>query len=286
MATIACKPNKSIEIRYSDADGERKSLYVGKIAKRMAESIGAKIDHIVSRQILNAEPDRDVTEWLAALPMKLYAKLVAHGLAAPRISEEEPPAAPEKQSPTLKDWTDKYVKNHPGKPATIEQLEITARSLCKHFGTDRRIDAINAGDAEDFRKWLQSKGNEREEYKSGLAAETCGDALAAASSSSIPRLNMNSSCATRSQARPRQLEAIQSEWSQCLQNGLKPVFAKHPARTGGSSSHSLATLACGAMRLGCRSGKTLTSQTALCSFAATRHHRSDAALSSRNCSHT
>lgn len=55
---------------------------------------------------------------------------------------------------------------------TIEQLEITARSLCKKFGEEKRIDQITPGDAEDYRKWLQKAGNERKKYKTGLAQGT------------------------------------------------------------------------------------------------------------------
>ena len=77
-----------------------------------------------------------------------------------------------KSLPTLKEWTDNYICDHPGKPGTIEQLEITARGLCKKFGDDKRIDTFTPGDAEDFRKWLQANGNERKKCKTGLALET------------------------------------------------------------------------------------------------------------------
>ncbi|WP_231743729.1 tyrosine-type recombinase/integrase [Stieleria neptunia] len=172
MATIIQKPNKSIEIRYVDADGEKRSLYPGKIAKRTAESIGSKIDHIVGRQIVGADPDRDIAQWLADLPAKLHNKLVAKGLAAPRRPDEPEPTPEPELAPTLKEWTDRYIEEHPGKAGTIEQLEITARSLRKKFGDDRRIDDINAGDAEVYRKWLQSRGNERKKFKTGLAEGT------------------------------------------------------------------------------------------------------------------
>ncbi|WP_404307628.1 hypothetical protein [Neorhodopirellula lusitana] len=62
-----------------------------------------------------------------------------------------------------------FIGNHPGADGTIEHLGITARSLRKKFGDDKCIDTFNAGDAEDNRKWLQTKGNERKKYKAGLA---------------------------------------------------------------------------------------------------------------------
>jgi len=172
VATIIQKPNKSIEIRYIDADGIRRSLYPGKMAKRAAEAIGSKIDHIVSRQITCSDPDRDVSHWVSKLPDKLHKKLVKAGLAAARlVVVTEPPPEPD-LVPTLKEWTDSYIASHSGKPGTIEQLEIIARSLCKRFGDDRRIDDINAGDAELYRKWLQTNGNERKKFKTGLVEGT------------------------------------------------------------------------------------------------------------------
>lgn len=172
MASVRRRPNGTVEIRYLNADGNRCSLYVGKIALRDAESIGSKVEHIVSRQITGSEPDRHVSEWIATRPEKLHSKLVKAGLASPRAQPEPEPQPEPEQAPTLKEWTDQYIENHPGKASTINLLEVTARSLRKHFGDDKPIDSFTAGDAENFRKWLQTKGNERRGYKSGLAANT------------------------------------------------------------------------------------------------------------------
>ena len=167
----------TVEIRYVDANGKRSSLYPGKINKRDAETLCRRIEHIVSRQITGSDPEPAVSQWLADIAQrsqKLYAKLVKAGLASPiQADEPEPVAEPEADPiPTIKEWTDRYIKEHPGKDGTIEQLEITARSLCKKFGDDKRIDTFTAGDAESYRKWLQTKGNERKKYKTGLATGT------------------------------------------------------------------------------------------------------------------
>lgn len=175
LATTRSRPNGVIEIRYVDANGDRRSLYPGKINKRDAETLCRRIEHIVARQITGGDPEPAVSQWLADLAersRKLYAKLVKAGLAAPQ-KLAEPEAVPEPDlAPTLKEWTDRYIQDHPGKPGTIEQLTITARSLCKKFGDDRRIDDVTAGDAEDYRKWLQTKGSEKKKYTTGLAQGT------------------------------------------------------------------------------------------------------------------
>jgi integrase len=174
MATIRKRPNGTLELRYVDADGSRRSLYLPqKTTKLLAETVAAKVDHIVNRLVTGSEPDRNVAQWLADLPDTLYSKLSKAGLAPERLpSEPEPDPEPEPQLPTVKQWTDQYIGKHSAKPSTLEKLEITARSLVKFFGTDRTIDSITAGDAEDYRRWLEKSGNERRKYKTGLAKNT------------------------------------------------------------------------------------------------------------------
>jgi integrase len=175
MATIRKRPNGTLELRYVDANGDRRSLYLPrKTTKLLAETVAAKVDHIVNRQVTGTEPDRNVAQWLADLPDTLYGKLTKAGLAPPRqpAPAPEPEPEPEPQLPTVEQWTEKYLSKHAVKAGTLEQLEITARSLVKFFGTDRRIDQITAGDAEDYRRWLEKTGNERQKYRTGLAKNT------------------------------------------------------------------------------------------------------------------
>ncbi|WP_160167317.1 tyrosine-type recombinase/integrase [Rhodopirellula sp. SWK7] len=222
MATIIQKPNKTIEIRFKDANGKPQSIYPGKIAKRAAETLGGKIEHIVSRQILGADPDRDVSQWLADLPAKLYAKLVKKGLAAPRqTAEPEPEVA---LAPTLKKWTDDYIKKHSGAPRTIVLLEQTARSLRHKFGDSKRIDTFTAGDAETFRKWLESSGNQRRDYKTGLAPNTvrriigrCKQFFGSAVKNEVLTRNPFAGEASAVSGNPERLVQVPSDWiEECI----------------------------------------------------------------------
>lgn len=174
MATIRKRPNGTLELRYVDADGSRRSIYLpSKTTKLLAETVAAKVDHIVNRQVTGTEPDRNVAQWLADLPDTLYCKLVKNGLAPPRLpAEPEPEPEPQPTLPTVLQWTTQYLEKHSAKPGTTEQLEITARSLAKFLGPDRTIDSITAGDAEDFRRWMEKFGNERKSYSTGLAKNT------------------------------------------------------------------------------------------------------------------
>jgi len=173
MATFRTRPDGVLEIRYTNANKKRDSLYPGNVNKRDAETICRRVEHIVSRQIALSDPEPAVSQWLADTAQKsakLYAKLVKAGLAPP-LAITEPEAEP-KLAPTIRQWTDQYIQKHPGKTRTIELLQITARSLCHKFGNEKRIDSFTAGDAETYRKWLQTNGNERKGYKTGLAQNT------------------------------------------------------------------------------------------------------------------
>lgn len=174
MATIRKRPNGTLELRYVDAAGSRRSLYLPqRTTKLLAETVAAKVDHIINRQVTGTEPDRNVAQWLADLPDTLYSKLAKAGLAPDRLPPEPEPVEPDPEPlPTLAKWTADYLGKHSVKPGTLEQLEIAARSLTKFFGPERRIDQVTAGDAEDYRRWLEKNGNERQQYETGLAKNT------------------------------------------------------------------------------------------------------------------
>jgi integrase len=173
MATIRKRTNGLLELRFIDADNERRSIYLPKgTTKLVADTTCTKVDHIVTRQKLGTEPDRPVAEWLAALPDGFYSKLVKAGLAPPRTQPEAEPAEPAKTCPTLKEWTDAYIGKHSAKPGTMDQIKVAATHLLQFFGNERCIDTITAGDAEDYRKWLQKHGNQRQNHSDGLAEAT------------------------------------------------------------------------------------------------------------------
>ncbi|MCA9190600.1 MAG: site-specific integrase [Planctomycetales bacterium] len=161
MATVRRRENGSIEIRFIDHNGKRKSLYPGQVALRDGESMAAKVEHIVSRKVQASSPDVAVAHWIAGLSDKLHSKLVKLDLVPAREPSEpqaELAAADAVQMPTIKHWTNSYIEQHPGKERTILNLKQSAKNLCTYFKPDKALDSFTAGDAERFRKWLQGKG--------------------------------------------------------------------------------------------------------------------------------
>ncbi len=112
-------------------------------------------------------PDPIVAQWVGELSNRMHAKFARLGLVPARESSDE--ASP--KGPTVSQWTERYIAKHHAKAGTIKQLEATARGLCRFF-KDRTTDSITPGDAEDFRKWLETNGNERSGFTTGLAKNT------------------------------------------------------------------------------------------------------------------
>tara|TARA_R110002073_G_scaffold59094_6_gene149245 strand:- start:22673 stop:24049 length:1377 start_codon:yes stop_codon:yes gene_type:complete len=156
------------EIRFF-VDGVRRSYFPGpKTTKKTADSIGAKLDHLANASANNEAPPPSVSEWVSKLNDKQHAKLAGWGLVQPRSNQAA------KTVVSLNDWTRRYIKRGKRKDSTNGQLEDVARNLTTFFGRDKPICEFTAGDAEDFRIWLETEAREatRDETPKGLAKNT------------------------------------------------------------------------------------------------------------------
>ena len=153
MASVTRRTNGSFEIRFF-VDGKRKSFYPG---SRIDEEAG-RIDRDQTGEArVREKPKRsarpgDVAEWLLTLPDKQHGQLAVWGLVAPRAATAKPH--------TLRTWIDAYIAMGNRKESTEEQIRIAGQNLCKFFGDDTTLMSITAGDAEDYRVWLQTKARE------------------------------------------------------------------------------------------------------------------------------
>lgn len=92
--------------------------------------------------------------WLGGLTDEAHAKLAKVNLVATRKPPESKPPVP-----TVDAWIERFIEQRESlKPASRKKLERTKALLVEFFGSERFIDSINAGDAEDWRLWLRAKG--------------------------------------------------------------------------------------------------------------------------------
>ena len=151
MASVIDDPGGKRRISFVGPEG-RKTIYVGKMNRKAAESICSRVEAILSALFQGVPIDAETAAWLGSRPDKLYAKLANVGLVSPRGVKPEAPAV------TLGAWLDQYINGRTdAKPSTLTNLKAAQRSLVGFFGVEKRLDGITPGDTDDFRRSLLSQ---------------------------------------------------------------------------------------------------------------------------------
>jgi len=129
------------------ADGRRKSIRLGKISQRGAETIRIHVEHLVAATISGGAPCDTTSRWAAELDDTLAGKLAKVGLVS------------ERSSATLAAFLSDYVAGRIDvKPATQTVWGHTRRNLVDHFGPNKSLREITRGDAEQWRLSLVAQG--------------------------------------------------------------------------------------------------------------------------------
>jgi integrase len=141
MASISRDPNGRRRILFTDRDGDRKTIRLGKVSQRMAEEIKIKVETLNAAKIGAGSLDRETAVWVANLGDDLHAKLSAVGLTSVR-----------KMAPGLGAFLDAFIANRQSSaaPSTITNMKVAARRLTKHFGPDRDMQTITPADADGW----------------------------------------------------------------------------------------------------------------------------------------
>jgi len=136
-------------VQFYGADGARKTLGLGKVSQKQAEAIKAKVEALCAAAITGVPPDDEVSHWLAKRDTVMLNKLARVGLVSRRSSA----------TATLGAFLDQYVASRiDTKPATREVWGQVVRNLREHFGEQRPMRSVTAGDAEGFRLYLVGQG--------------------------------------------------------------------------------------------------------------------------------
>ena len=158
MASIINKPNGTREIQFTDPDRKRKTVRLGKCGPATAAEIKQHIEVLVECWAFPDTPvERNTIKWLSKLMADsskhwLYDRLAGVGLVTARDIPEAVEAA------KLGAFLDAYIEGRTDtKPRTILSLKQVRGRLVEFFGADKPIPAITPADADDFRRWLESK---------------------------------------------------------------------------------------------------------------------------------
>jgi len=161
MASVS-KDSKGYRIRFVTPDGFSKCIRVAGFNKARSEEIARHIKELIAAKSAGTAIERRTASWLADIGIRLHSKLVAIGLAAPRLKESQ---VKEPERPVAKLGTFLAEYREDGRKATGEHAaELTVvkwrapmDSLLRFFGNDRDIASITYEDAHMFRKWLDDR---------------------------------------------------------------------------------------------------------------------------------
>jgi len=146
MAAV-CKTKHGYIIQLGESEDARRSkISVGRLAKKQAESLAAKISNLIQYRQTGDKPTKDLQDWLDGLPDGLRKRFEHLGLITPTPSRKW----------TVKDYVERYIKSRPDvKPDTIRKYRDTQSRLNLFFKNDLMSD-VTVAQAKRFRVYLST----------------------------------------------------------------------------------------------------------------------------------
>ena len=149
-------------VQFVGDNGKRRSIRLGKVNKRQAESAKLFIEDLLHCKVTGTSPKGTTAEWIDGLPDAIRQRIERSGLLGPQERRE---------CPKLAEWMRQYIEGRKDvKSATATVYGHTRRNLLAFFGESKRLDEIAPGDAEDFRIFLRTD----EELAENTVRRRCG----------------------------------------------------------------------------------------------------------------
>ncbi len=89
MASVSRSANGLTKIQFADGSGKRPIVRLGRIPKKKADAVCAKIESILEAKLSRSSLDNETARWLGEIPDVLHKWLAAVGLVAPRKKRQE-----------------------------------------------------------------------------------------------------------------------------------------------------------------------------------------------------
>ena len=145
MASLTQEKNGTRKILFVCPEtGKRKSLRLGKIPKKLGESIKIRVEELIQYRILGVPYTADFSQWLTHIERPLYQQLVKIGLLKEKIEL------------TLGGFLDTYIENnrHRVEESTVLTWKNPVRNLKQFFGEDVPIHKIAQDQILAWERWL------------------------------------------------------------------------------------------------------------------------------------
>ena len=168
MASISTDANGNRKIQFSDGNGGRKIVRLGKATMKAAETILSKLEAILEAKLSRRSLAPEVATWLGEIPDVLSNRLAAVGLIAPREKCQA-------EVTTLGEFIDVYLLGRADiKPRTRINFMQVRRDLVRRFGEDKPLRDVTPGDADEWRRWLLTR--EKNKLGENTVRRHCGRA--------------------------------------------------------------------------------------------------------------
>ena len=146
MASLSTDKSGNRKIQFVDVGRERRTIYLGKIPKKAAETIKTRVEYLVVAQRTGLGIDSDTALWVTKIDDRLAEKLADKGLIEPREKIVVP---------ALEAFLDSYIAGRASlKPNTERNYKVTRSHLINFFGGEKKLKDISPGDADQWRESL------------------------------------------------------------------------------------------------------------------------------------
>lgn len=153
MASINKEPNGRRTIQFMAPDGKRKSIRLGKMNQKGAETIQTKVEALLAFGLAKASWDAETAEWVGTISDRLAKKLSTVGLIPHRDGHKA-----EQTEISLGAFITMYSGGRTDvKAGTRLTYTTSAARLLDFFGADRLMHQITPGQADDWLVHLRSK---------------------------------------------------------------------------------------------------------------------------------
>ncbi len=133
-------------------DGLRRSLWLGDMSKRAADTVARHIDELARAHAANTQPEPDAQRWATGLNGRIRETLERWDLVDPE------PKRNDDADRFLGAFCDKYIKGRTDvTDDTREKYGHTKRYLIGMFGEDRLLKSITKADAKAWQRWLMQQ---------------------------------------------------------------------------------------------------------------------------------
>lgn len=153
MASISNDKNGTRRLQYTDLDGERKAIWLGKISKKDAHAVQLRVEELLSCKHCGTSPARTTLQWVASISVKLRTKLVRHRL----VEIGDLPTTVKKVS--VQNFLATYLEKRSvgKKPATAVVWQQVINSLVTHLPKDIAIQDVTPGHTVDWLDKLRAE---------------------------------------------------------------------------------------------------------------------------------